>query len=419
MAERTFTRQPLNILGGVAQVEQILGAREGRDLARQRLNLAEQQIETENIRQAEQDRIAAEARQFARLGEERDRNEQLLLDPKISANADIVRRLVGRNNQITTTLNPNSVDIDPEIVVRDIQSFQKDIRAFGVLKDAKGEADPDVQAIFNSLQNKYMFDPKRAAVVERAGAEIAGEEAFERRERRAGVTAERVRGEAVEAVKAKAAIGVEAAETERERKAAVIKGLGLDPELEKRVLASVEAGVTLPDPQAQARAKAASNIQTLQVLRQQLTDIDEATGDFIVTGAERAQMESLRKSLLNRILGAVSPGRTVKSIKNQKKVANFEDLLTQLASLEPVGDLNPADFLDDILADKKNFTNGNFKFTNDQILRKYEELLALRRTQLGIVMPPTPLTPAPPATKLAPEQVRGLATEEQKAIQGR
>jgi hypothetical protein len=97
-------------------------------------------------------------------------------------------------------------------------------------------------------------------------------------------------------------------------------------------------------------------------------------------------------------------------------------LLTQLSALEPAGDLNPATFLDDILLDKKNFENGNFKFSNDQIFNKYQELLAQRRAQIqeqtGLAPIPTPLTAAPPIP--TPRQVTERAQAGiQKAIQPR
>jgi hypothetical protein len=182
MAAPTFVKKPLPILEGAAQLGSIKAQQAATELAEKKFAATQEQLDLANARQAEQDQIAAQQREFSVLTDERNRNEELLLDPNISE--DHARLLLNRNNQITTKINPGSINIDPDIVLRDLNSFRRDTRSFTAMKNKLGEDNADVRTVFDAMKTKYMFDPARAAVITGAGAGIEEERTFERTEER-------------------------------------------------------------------------------------------------------------------------------------------------------------------------------------------------------------------------------------------
>jgi hypothetical protein len=294
MADPRFIPQPLNILGGVAQVEQIRGARAAQDLAQQRFGLAQQQLQFERQQAVAEQEIRAQQRASEKRGREID-----LLSKRLQkeTNPDAIRSIGGRLNALTTEEFAGSPDIDFETLAQDqdlLKQFQRDFGSFETLSEDLGEDDPTVRLIRDNMINKYGKFPERIAEVRAVGAP-------ERLFRRQEALKEKALPGAIkreeQKIKAEAKVKLDLAEQERARRADVVKSLELPVELEQTVLASIQAGVQLPDPQAQARAKRQADIQNLQIIRQQLSAVD-VNEEFLVKGTERKQFEVLQKMLL-------------------------------------------------------------------------------------------------------------------------
>lgn len=344
MAEATQPIRPLDILGAVGQIEGIKAQRASTDLAQQRFQLSQQQLELENQRRAEQDAIAERDKRFKRLDVELDTLEERLVDPKTTP--ELAGRIIDRMNTITSEVSPGSMNVDKTKALADISKFRGHIVSFRRNKEHLGETNPIVQDDFAFISDLYAEDEKRAAVIARLGKDVEAERLFkrtlERKEEAFPGELERAKqkAEAEAEVRRDVAekgrdVAIEEAEIERDRRITAIEDSNLDPKVKQSLITEIEAGVRLPDV---AQRKRKETIETLGIIGRQLNQQNEDL-EFVIQGAPRARLQKKFNELLGSVVGEdvlsrptavpaagaqpTAPAVTVDPIKKKKNIKGF------------------------------------------------------------------------------------------------
>jgi hypothetical protein len=173
MADPTFQASPLNVLGGVAQVEQIKGARQARDLATQRLAFQQEQAVLQ-----EQNRVKAENIKI--IGNQLDSAEEEITKAQspivIRQLGSSINRLRGEMASITgVDATPFNFDtIAEDATVR--KQFQTDLSGLSAVSKRLGSQHPDVLAIRDAINIKHFKTPGAAAAVQAVASPTAKEE---------------------------------------------------------------------------------------------------------------------------------------------------------------------------------------------------------------------------------------------------
>jgi len=160
MAEPTFQPGALPIVSGLAQIEQIKGAREARGLAQQRFDLLKRQAETEAIQQATEQKRAMDV-QLLDVLEGRLEKE---------TNPDAIRSIGSRINTLQKGLFPDhdvpAIDFDRlALDATALKQFQRDISSFRALEKELGPDDETTQAVFDAMLVKHGKRPKAEAAI--------------------------------------------------------------------------------------------------------------------------------------------------------------------------------------------------------------------------------------------------------------
>jgi len=416
MAEPTFQPGALPIVSGLAQIEQIKGAREARGLAQQSFDLLQQQTKIENMRQTERIRIEQEDREMNRL------EKNLVLADKLGDFQAFDDTLSSLNKMAGTNIRGDRAQIAKTIRLRaeaerkgdteEVEFYDEQLLKFNITAPEAGLARigrPEEAAIEKGRRLK------REQRVERG-------ELFKEEEERERIRFRREfegKGEELE----RAQKIVEEQRTEKEaRIRELLKDADVKPELAEAIV-----GVSLGDispvgfqrafPTPPKDATTQKRSQAIKVLTDQLNQLD-INEEFVLKGDKRTKVESQRDRLIGQMLKelGLEDERSPEGAGAAKEL-NFKtptELFKSLEQFGEFGDLNPGSYISSVLADDRNKdAQGKLKASDSQIVQGYIEALHIAKGSPPTFLGGMPKLPA------GPEITREAEEKPQKAILGR